>query len=146
MTAVRREVGVRSLLRPAVLAALGTGAICCTVGAVTAGWAGAAAAGLGTGLVLGFLLLGQLPLVQADRGRPGLGALMLLLGYCFQVLVLLVVFVLVVESDGPDRQVLGLTVIAVAMAWTAATVWRWLRWRPPVVDVELPSERRDPAR
>ena len=36
---------------------------------------------------------------------------------------------------------LGLTIIAVALGWTAATVWRWLRWKPPVVEVDLPSDR-----
>jgi hypothetical protein len=138
MNRVRREVGVRALLGSSVLVALGVAAICAVVGSVVAGLPGLAAAGLGGGLVVGFLLLGQLPLVQAAKGRGGLGAMMLLLGYCLQVLVLLVVFVVVLEAGAPDRQVLGITMVAVALGWTAATVWKWLHWRPPVVDVELP--------
>jgi hypothetical protein len=138
MNPVHREVGVRALLGTSVLVALGVAVMCAVVGTAVAGLPGLAAAGLGGGLVVGFLLLGQLPLVQAAKGRGGLGAMMLLLGYCLQVLVLLVVFVVVVESGAPDRQVLGVTMVVVALGWTAATVWKWLHWRPPVVDVELP--------
>ncbi len=141
---VRREMGVRALLGPSVLVAVGVGMGCMVLGAVLAGPEGLAAAGLGGVLVVGFLLLGQLPLVQVAKGRRGTGALMLLLGYSLQVLVLLVVFAVVIESSGVDANVLGLTIIAVALGWTAATVWRWLRWRPPVVEVDLPPDR-DPA-
>jgi hypothetical protein len=66
---------------------------------------------------------------------------MLLFGYLLQVLVLMVVFAVVIASSGVDERVLGLTIIAVGVAWTAATVWRWLRWRPPVVEVDLPTEK-----
>ena len=131
---------MRALLGTSVLVALGVAALCMVVGAVVAGTEGLAAAALGGLLVVGFLLLGQLPLVQAAKGRRGLGALMLLFGYLLQVLVLLVVFAVVIASTGVDATVLGLTIIAVAVGWTAATVWRWLRWRPPVVEVELPSD------
>jgi ATP synthase protein I len=138
---VRREVGVRALLGTSVLVALGVAVLCMVLGAVVAGTEGLAAAALGGVLVVGFLLLGQLPLVQVAKGRRGVGALMLLLGYLLQVLVLLVVFAVVVETSGVDEKVLGLTIIAVALGWTGATVWRWLRWRPPVVEVDLPSDR-----
>ena len=138
---VRPEVGVRALLGPSVLVALGVAGLCMVLGAVVAGTEGLAAAALGGVLVVGFLLLGQLPLVQVAKGRRGLGALMLLLGYLLQVLVLLVVFAVVIETSGVDAGVLGLTIIAVAVGWTAATVWRWLRWRPPVVEVDLPSDQ-----
>jgi ATP synthase protein I len=141
---VRREVGVRALLGRSVVVAIGTAVLCMVLGSVVAGTEGLAAAGLGGLLVVGFLLLGQLPLVQAAKGRRGIGALMLLLGYFLQVLVLLVLFAVVVQSSAVDENVLGLTIIAVALGWTAATVWRWLRWRPPVVEVDLPSDR-DPA-
>ena len=138
---VRREVGVRSLLGPSVLVALGVAGLCMVLGLVFAGPEGLAAAALGGALVVGFLLLGQLPLVQAAKGRRGIGALMLLFGYLLQVLVLLVVFAVVIASSGVDDRVLGLTIIAVALGWTAATVWRWLHWRPPVVEVDLPSDQ-----
>ena len=138
---VRREVGVRALLGTSVLVALGVAGLCMVLGAVVEGTEGLAAAALGGLLVVGFLLLGQLPLVQAAKGRRGLGALMLLLGYFLQVLVLVVVFAVVIETTGVDADVLGLTIIAVALGWTVATVWRWLRWRPPVVEVDLPSDQ-----
>ena len=138
---VRREVGVRALLGTSVLVALGVAGLCMVIGAVVAGTEGLAAAALGGLLVVGFLLLGQLPLVQAAKGRRGLGALMLLLGYSLQVLVLVVLFAVVIETTGVDADVLGLTIIAVALGWTVATVWRWLRWRPPVVEVDLPTDQ-----
>lgn len=141
---VPREVGVRSLLAPATLVALGVGLVCAVVGSVVSGLDGLGAAVLGLALVLGFLIMGQLPVAQAARGRGGLGAMLLLLGYLSRVLLLLVVFVLVTQAGAPDREVLGGTVIAVALGWTAGTVWTWLHWRGPVVDVELPT-RRDPA-
>jgi hypothetical protein len=138
---VRREVGVRGLLGPATLTALAVGAVCVVVGAVVSGVDGLGAALLGLVLVLGFLLVGQLPVAQAARGRGGLGAFLLLLGYLSRVLLLLVVFVLVTQAGAPDREVLGITVITVALGWTAGTVWTWLHWRGPVVDVDLPSDR-----
>ena len=143
---VRRGVGVRALLGPAVLVALAVAVVCGVAGSVVAGVSGLAAAALGTGLVLGFLLVGQLPIVQAARGRRGLGAVLLLFGYSVQVLLLVVVLAVVTTSGTPDPTVLGLTVIAVALGWTAGTVWSWLRWRGPVVDVELPTDRGTRAR
>ena len=135
---------MRRLLGPATLTALAVGAVCVVAGSVLSGPAGLAAALLGIVLVLGFLLVGQLPVAQAARGRGGLGAMLLLLGYSLRVLMLLVVFVAVTQAGAPDREVLGGTVIAVGLGWTAGTVWTWLHWRGPVVDVELPSDR-DPA-
>lgn len=142
----RRGTGVRALLGPAVLAALAAGLVCAAVAGVTDGVGGLGAACLATALVLCFLLVGQLPVAQAVRGRRGLGAMLLLLGYFLRVLVLLVALVAVREAGSPDRQVLGLTVITVALGWTAGTVWSWLHWRPPVVDVQLPSDRRAESR
>jgi hypothetical protein len=136
---VRREVGVRGLLGPATLTALAVGAVCVVAGSVVSGLAGLGAALLGVVLVLGFLFVGQLPVAQAARGRGGLGAMLLLLGYSLRVLLLLMVFVAVTQAGAPDREVLGGTVIVVALGWTAGTVWTWLHWRGPVVDVELPS-------
>ena len=135
---------MRRLLGPATLTALAVGAVCVVVGSVVSGTDGLWAALLGVGLVLGFLFVGQLPVAQAARGRGGLGALLLLLGYSLRVLLLLMVFAVVTQAEEPDRQVLGVTVIAVALGWTAGTVWTWLHWRGPVVDVDLPSDR-DPA-
>ena len=132
---------MRGLLGPATLTALAVGAVCVVAGSVVSGLAGLGAALLGVVLVLGFLLVGQLPVAQAARGRGGLGAMLLLLGYSLRVLLLLMVFVAVTEAGAPDREVLGGTVIAVALGWTAGTVWTWLHWRGPVVDVELPSDR-----
>ena len=143
---VRRGVGVRALLGPAVLVALAVAVVCGVAGSVVAGVSGLAAAAVGAGLVLGFLLVGQLPIVQAARGRRGLGAVLLLFGYSAQVLLLVVVLAVVTTSGTPDPTVLGLTVIAVALGWTAGTVWSWLRWRGPVVDVDVPDDRGTRAR
>lgn len=141
---VRRGVGVRALLAPSVVAVAVSGAACTAVAALSDGASGAAAALVATVVVLAFLLAGQLPVAQAAQGRRGLGALLLLVGYSTRLLVLLVAGVAVVQAGSLDRRVLGLTAIVVGLAWTAATVWTWLRWRPPVVDVVLPSASQRP--
>ena len=139
MSAPRRGTGVRPLLGPAVVGALAVALGCVVVALVVEGPGSLGAVALGSGLVLGFLLVGQLPVSQAARGRRGLGAMLLLLGYTTRVALLLVAFRLVIRSGSPDREVLGLTVVAVALGWTAGTVWSFLRWRPAVVDVDLPT-------
>ena len=144
MTAVRRQTGVRPLLGPAVAAAVAVAVIAALVAVMVEGPASLAAVGLGTGLVLGFLLIGQLPVSQVGKGRRGLGAMLLLLGYTTRVALLLVAFRVVVRSGSPDREVLGATVVAVALGWTGGAVWSFLRWRPAVVDVDLPAAPRTP--
>ena len=134
-----RGTGARALLGLPVLGAVAAAAIALVVAVAVDGLDALAAVGLGTALVLGFLLVGQLPVAQAARGRRGLGAMLLLLGYSARVALLLLAFRLVVRSGSPDREVLGLTVVAVALGWTLGAVVSFLHWRPPVVDVELPS-------
>ena len=69
---VRREVGVRALLGPSVLVALGVAGLCMVLGCGRRRRPeGLAAAALGGVLVVGFLLLGQLPLVAGGQGTPG---------------------------------------------------------------------------
>ncbi len=139
MTARRRGTGARALLSPAVLGAALAWLPAVVTAGVVDGAAGLAAAGLGGSLVLVFLLVGQLPITQAARGRGVLAAGLLLVGYLSRVVLLVVVFVLVVVDGTLDREVLGGTVMVVALGWTAGVVFSFLRWRPPVVDVELPS-------
>jgi hypothetical protein len=141
MTAVRRGVGVRAALTPAVLGAVAATVVCAVGSTAADGWAGLAAALLAGSLVLAFLLAGQLPVAEASRGRPGLGALLVLVGYLARVFLLLVVFVLVVNGGFPDRTMFGVDLMVVALGWTAGTVWSLVRWKPPVVDVELPADR-----
>lgn len=135
----RRGVGVRALLTPSVLVATVVGAGCAVVALLVDGAAGLLAAVLATAVVLAFLLAGQLPVAQAARGRRGLGAMLLLIGYSSRLFLLLALGVGLTEAGGPERRVAGLTVVAVGLGWTGATVWSWLRWQPPVVDVELPG-------
>lgn len=141
MRAARRGTGVRAMLTPAVVGALAATAAGAVVSARADGAAGVAAAVLAGLLVVAFLMAGQLPVAQAARGRRGIGAFLLLVGYLFRVVLLLVVWVLVVDGGFPDRGVFGANLIVIALGWTAGTVWSFLRWRPAVVDVELPSDR-----
>jgi hypothetical protein len=126
----------RTLLGRAVVLALLTGAVSIVVAVVVAGADGLRAAALAVGLVLGFLLVGQLPIGQVARGRRRLGAALLVVLFVLRVIALLVAFAAFYVADGVDREVLGLTVMACALAWTAGTVWSALRWRPLVVDPE----------
>ena len=134
---VRRGVGVRALLAPALLAVLVVGLNAMVLGSALRGMDGFVAAGLGVGLVLAFLALGQLPLVVAAGAGGGAGGLLLLLGYASRVVALLAVLAVVLNTDGLDREVLGLTMVAAGLAATGGTVWSWLHWQPVVVDVSL---------
>jgi hypothetical protein len=126
----------RTLLGRAVALALLAGAVSVGVATAVAGGDGLRAALLGVGLVLGFLLVGQLPVAQVARGRRRLGAALLVVLFVLRVVALLVAFAVFYVSDGVDREVLGATVMACALAWTAGAVWSALRWRPMVVDPE----------
>jgi ATP synthase protein I len=130
----------RGLLGPAVLAALAAGALAVVAAAVVAGGPGAAGASIGLALVVGFLLLGQVPVAQVARGRRGLAAGLLLMLYTARVGLLLIALRVLSDADGVDREAVGLTVIAAALAWTAGTVWSALRWRPLVVEPAGPEE------
>ena len=124
----------RGLLGPAVLAALVAGGLAVVVAAAVAGGPGATGAAIGLALVVGFLLLGQVPVAQVARGRRGLGAALLLLLYTTRVVLLLVALRVLSDADSVHRGAVGLTVIAAALAWTAGTVWSAMRWRPLVVE------------
>jgi ATP synthase protein I len=141
----RPGTDARRLLAPAVLAAVGAGVVAVAVAAVVTGGSGAVGALVGLGLVLSFLLLGQVPVAQAAKGRRSLGAGLLLLLYLIRVALLLTAFRLVVAGDDVHRRAVGVTVIACALSWTAGTVWSALRWRPLVVepaDAEGSAPRR----
>lgn len=140
----RRAATERTLLSRAVLLTLGVGALCALAAGLLRGGAGLVGAALAVGLVLAFLLVGQLPVAQAARGRRRLGAALLVVLYLLRVLLLVLAYALVVASGDArlDREALGLTVVASALAWTAGTVWSALRWRPMVVEPETPVTRR----
>jgi hypothetical protein len=139
MTGVRRGTGVRALLAPSASGAIAAAAVTAAVAVALEGPDVLGAVALGTALVLGFLLAGQLPVSRAVAGQGALGAILLALGYVLRVLLLLAAFYLVVQSGSPDREVLGATIMAVGAGWTIGTVVSLVRWKPPVVDVELPS-------
>jgi hypothetical protein len=126
----------RTLLGPAVVLTLVAGTASVAVAWAAVGAEGRRAALVAVGMVLGFLLVGQLPVAQVARGRRRLGAALLVLLFVVRLLVLLVAFGVFYVADGVDREALGLTVITCALAWTAGTVWSALRWRPMVVDPE----------
>jgi len=142
MTVRRARPGTsaRGLLGPAVLAALAAGAVAVVVAGLVDGSEGVTGALVGAGLVLGFLLVGQLPVAQVARGRRGVGAALLVLLYTVRVILLLVARRVLSVSDDVHRASVGVTVIACALAWTAGTVWSALRWRPLVVEPDSSSE------
>jgi hypothetical protein len=134
----------RALLGRAVVLTVVTGGVALGVAAVTGGADAVRASLVALTLVLGFLLLGQLPVSQAARGRRGLGAALLLFLYTTRIAVLLLAFRVFYVSDDVDRRVLGATVIACALGWTAGTVWSALRWRPMLVEPEAAQARSAP--
>jgi hypothetical protein len=126
----------RELLGRAFLFAVAAGVGCVVVAAVVADGRTAGSAVVGTGLVVGFLALGQVPVAAAARWHRSIGAMLLLLGYVSRVMVLLLALLLLRGSDGLDRASLGLTVLVTALAWTVGTVWSMVRWKPMLIDPE----------
>ena len=133
---------LRVLLGRAVILTLATGGLATVVAGLVAGGQGVLGALLALALVLGFLLLGQLPLGLVARGRGRLGTALLVLIYTARLVILLMAFRTFSVAGGVDRTVLGLTVIACALAWTIGAVWSALLWRPMVVDPDGGLDQR----
>lgn len=130
------------MLGRAVVLTVLAGLVCAAVAAVAIGPDGVLSALVGVGLVLGFLLVGQLPITQVARGRGMLGAALLVFLYSTRLLLLLLAWRVLSAGDTIDRRTLGLTVVVCALAWTAGTVWSAVRWRPILV-VPEPSPAPD---
>ncbi len=135
---------VRALLGRATVLTVLAGLGCAAVAAAVVGADGVLAALVGVGLVLGFLLVGQLPVAQVASGRRALGAALLVFLYTTWVLLLILAWRVLSRSDAFDRQTLGLTVVVCALAWTAGTVWSALRWQPVLI-VPEPARAPDEA-
>ena len=134
----------RELLGPATVTAAAAGLVTAIVALLVGGGSALLASLVGTVLVLACLLLGQLPLVLAARGRKGMGAFLLLFGYFGQVGVLLIALLVVLDTGALDRKPLGVAVIVCSLAWTAAAVRTFLRWRPTLIE-PLPPEQQAAA-
>src|SRR4051812_11587117 len=91
-TAEMARTPLTPLVRAAVLPGLLVGAISAVVGAVVVGSPGVWGALLGTVLVTGFFLLGQVILQAVRSMLPALLLLVGLLTYLLQVVILLAVF------------------------------------------------------
>ncbi len=134
----------RTLLSRALLLTAGAGVACVAVASATRGLDGFRGALVGIGLVLTFLVIGQVPVSQVARGRRRLGAALLVVLYVGRVLLLVLAYGLVLgtgAADALDHESLGLSVVAGALAWTGGTIWSALRWRPVLVVPE--SEDRE---
>lgn len=111
--------------RVAALVTSVVGAACTAVAAATHGGDGVWSALLGLVLVLAFMSAGALPFVVAGdttQGRGGVAFVILGLTYALRLVLALVLLKLAAESDVLDRQVIGLTAIACAVAWTSTHV------------------------
>jgi hypothetical protein len=95
------------------------------VAALVVGADGAWSALLGAGLVLAFLSAGSLPFVVAGdttQGRGGVAFVVLGLTYALRLVLALVVLKLASRADWVHGTVVGLSVIACALAWAATMV------------------------
>ena len=141
---------IRDRQRTGGLATLATGVVAAALGAAASGTGGVLAALVGTALALFFLSAGALPLVVAgdasgDRGR--LGFLVLGTTYALRLVVAVAVLTAAEASGHVDTPVMGLTVIACALTWTAALAAFGLRRSgQPALDMSLapPAARRRP--
>ncbi|HUR51906.1 MAG TPA: hypothetical protein VMZ11_07270 [Mycobacteriales bacterium] len=125
--------------RTAALVTLLVGLPCAAVAAVTSGSDGVWSALLGIGLVLGFMSAGSLPFVIAGdtrEGRGGVAFVVLGLTYALRLVLALVLLKVAARSHVLDRQVIGLTAIVGALAWTGTHVFLGLsRKHAPTLDL-----------
>jgi len=105
-------------------ASVTVGVMCSIVGWLAVGTNGAAAAAIGTLIVVGFLWSGTIPVVLTDGARLGAGAglALLLLTYTLRLAIVVLVLKLLSRADLIDRRSVGVTIIACALTWTAVHV------------------------
>jgi ATP synthase protein I len=111
--------------RIAALTTTVAGVVAVLVGFVAVGGAGPLSALVGLLLVLGFLSAGSLPLLVAgdgSHGRDKLGFLVLGTTYALRLVLAIAVLTVADASGSVDSNVMGLTVIACALVWTATQV------------------------
>lgn len=120
---------------------LACGLVCAAVAGFVTGPAGGVAALVGAGAVLGFFWTAQVPLRLAPFDFPGVALALLLLTYTLRLVA--VVAILRVASGpaviGGHARILGSTVIACAMVWSASEVLAAVTSRTFYVDVDLPD-------
>jgi len=125
--------------RVAALVTCGVGAVGTAVAAATHGPDGVWSALLALVLVLVFFSAGSLPFVvagDAQRGRGCLAFLVLGLTYVLRLVVGVLVYAVASASADLDRRVIGLSIIAFALAWTGAHVVQGVsRRQAPTLDV-----------
>ncbi len=125
--------------RVAALTTSLAGLVALVLGAVAAGPDGVVSAVVGTVLVLLFLSAGSLPLVVAGDGTEGrakLGFLVLGMTYALRLVLAVAVLTAAEASGSVDSQVMGVTVIACAVVWTATqVVLGTLRRHQPTLDL-----------
>lgn len=129
---------------------LAAGAACSVAGGLAGGTGGLAGAVVATLIVVAFLSTGLVPVLVtgAVRLRPGLGLAVLLLTYTLRLALALLALALISRIDAVDGRWLGTTIVATALAWSAAHAWhavRRARSEPTVVpEPRRPEPDRDP--
>ena len=110
------------------------GAVCAVLGGLAEGTSGALSALLGSVVVLGFFASGIVPLLlvrEEDDRSKGLATGLLLLTYTFRIAVAVAVLRVGSRTEALDQRWVGFSVIACALAWTAAQVVRNVRESDP---------------
>ena len=118
---------------PAALTAA-AGAVCAVLGGLAEGTSGALSALLGAVVVLAFFASGIVPLLlvrEEDARSKGLATGLLLLTYTFRIAVAVAVLRVGSRTEVLDQRWVGFSVIACALAWTAAQVVRNVRESDP---------------
>lgn len=106
------------------------GAVCALVAGLLVGGRGVLAAVVGAVVVLAFFGSGIVPLLVVrgeDESSKGLATGILLLTYTLRLALAVAVLRVGSRTHVVDRRSLGLSVIACALAWTAAQVIRGIR-------------------
>ena len=109
--------------KAAALVTSAVGAVGTAIAGATGGGDAAWSAVLGLVLVVVFLSAGSLPLALVDeRMHKGFAFLVLGMTYVLRILLGVVIYAVATSSAHLERRVIGLSVIACALAWTAVHV------------------------
>ncbi len=130
-------------------AAVPTAVVCLlatAAGTVAKGVPGLVGGLLGTVVVLGFFVIGQVVVARVLRSNPQVGTTAALLVFTLQILALLVLLLLLRDATWLDGKIFAFTVLAGTLTWTVSSIVVFNRTRrPSVVPGSGPGHPDGPA-
>ena len=113
------RIMIRGAAVPTLIAGLGATVVAWFVGGSPA----ATGAAIGTVIVLGFFMVGQLVLASVLRKNPAMGFSIAMLLYLIKIGVLLALLLLLQGVTAFDTRAFAFTILLCTLVWTSAEAW-----------------------